>query len=60
MRHHFFTAAILIAALACYSVGLAGGGFFLLFLGGGLELWFWMRAMRSPKRLPGINPSVKI
>lgn len=43
MKHHLFTAAILIAALALYGVGLVGGA--LLFFAGGaaLELCFWAR-----------------
>lgn len=60
MRHPVFTAAILIAALGCYSVGLAKGGIVLLLLGGGLELWFWARALRSLKRPPSPAPHGKV
>jgi hypothetical protein len=60
MRHHGFTAAILLAALGFYSAGMAGGGVLLLLFGGGLELWFWVRAMRSFKRSSSISPDGKV
>lgn len=43
MKHHLFTAAILIAAVVVYSIGLVSGAL-LLFTGGAVfELWFWVR-----------------
>lgn len=45
MKHHLFTAAILIAALVLYSIGLVSGAL-LLFAGGAVfELWFWARIL---------------
>jgi|GEM_PF-701300 len=43
MKHCLFTAAILIAALVLYSIGLVSGAV-LLFVGGAVfEFWFWVR-----------------
>lgn len=44
MKRHLVTAAILLAALVFYGLGLARGGLALLVLGAALELWFWVRA----------------
>ena len=60
MRHHVFTVAILLAALGFYAAGMSGGGMALLLLGGGLELWFWVRAMRSLKSSSSISPDGKV
>ena len=60
MRHHVFTVAILLAALGFYAAGMSGGGMVLLLLGGGLELWFWVRAMRSLKPSSSISPTGKV
>ncbi len=60
MRHHLFTVALLLAALGFYAAGMSGGGMVLLLLGGGLELWFWVRAMRSCKRSPSISADGKV
>ncbi len=43
MKHHLFTAAILIAALVLYSIGLVSGALLLFGGGAALELWFWAR-----------------
>lgn len=43
MKHHLATAALLIAALVCYGLGLESGGHALIWLGAGMELWFWAR-----------------
>lgn len=56
MRHYLFTAAILIAAVAVYSIGLVSGAL-LLFAGGAVfELWFWVRILG---RRSGPNHSSK-
>ena len=60
MRHHVFTVALLLAALGFYAAGMSGGGMALLLLGGGLELWFWVRAMRLLKRSPSICRAGKV
>jgi hypothetical protein len=44
MSRSFITAALLLAALACYAIGLSSGAVALLFAGGILELCFWARA----------------
>jgi hypothetical protein len=46
MTRHLITAAILLAAVAMYALGMSGGGFALLLAGGAFELWFWIRAFR--------------
>ena len=60
MRHHVFTVALLLAALGFYAAGMSGGGMALLFAGGGLELWFWVRAMRSIKPSSSISRAGKV
>ncbi len=44
MKHRLVTAALLLAALACYGIGLDSGATALLALGGIFELAFWARA----------------
>lgn len=57
MKHHLFTAAILIAAIVLYSIGLVSGAL-LLFAGGAvLEFWFWARIL-ARRRGPG-GPSTR-
>jgi hypothetical protein len=46
MKRHLLTAAILIAALSLYGVGMTGGGAVLFVLGAACELWFWVRVRR--------------
>lgn len=50
MKHHFITAAILLAALVFYGLGLVGLGLVAFISGGICELWFWLRLIsrRSP------------
>lgn len=52
MKHHLFTVAILVAALALYSFGLVSGALVLFAVGGVCELWFWARILGRNKR-PG-------
>ncbi|MEO6277663.1 hypothetical protein [Roseateles sp.] len=44
MSHGLITAAILLAALASYALGMSSGALGLLVAGGVLELCFWARA----------------
>lgn len=53
MSYHWVTAAIILAALGCYALGFALGGTVLLVVGGVLELWFWVRLLRGPRRADG-------
>ncbi len=46
MKHHLLTAALLLAALVLYGVGISGGGSLLLAAGATCELWFWVRVIR--------------
>jgi hypothetical protein len=56
MKHQLFTAAILIAAVVAYSIGLVSGAL-LLFAGGAVfEFWFWLRILG---RRSGPNHSSK-
>jgi hypothetical protein len=43
MKHHLFTAAILIAALVLYGSGVTSGASALFAAGAACELWFWVR-----------------
>jgi hypothetical protein len=43
MKHHLFTAAILIAALVLYGAGMTSGASVLFAAGAACELWFWVR-----------------
>ena len=46
MKHHLITAAILLAAVALYAVGLTGGTVLAFVAGASFELWFWVRMFR--------------
>jgi hypothetical protein len=62
MKHYLFTAAILIAALVLYSIGLASGALSLFAGGAALELWFWARILtrrRGPNH-PSKRPHEKL
>jgi membrane protein implicated in regulation of membrane protease activity len=50
MKHHLVTAAILIAALALYSLGMVSGALVLFAVGGACELWFWVRILGRNER----------
>lgn len=45
MTRPLFTAALLVAALVLYALGLDGGGTALLIAGAACELWFWVRVV---------------
>ena len=47
MKYHLFTASLLAAAVLLYGAGAGGGGSLVLAIGGALELWFWVRALRG-------------
>jgi membrane protein implicated in regulation of membrane protease activity len=49
MKRHLFTVAILVAALALYSIGLVSGAMLLFAAGAACELWFWVRALGRRK-----------
>lgn len=56
MKHHLINAAILLAAVALYGVGLTGGAVLAFVAGASLELWFWVRIFRRgapTRRRPG-------
>ena len=55
MKQHLLTAALLLAALVFYSVGVSSGGSLLLAAGAACELWFWVRVLRRG-RSSAINP----
>ncbi len=59
MTYHLVTAAILLAALALYAVGMGGGGSLLLLVGLVLELWFWARALGGSKRADTVSLQAK-
>jgi hypothetical protein len=45
-KHRLVTVLFLIAALACYAVGLALPATAMLIIGAGFELTFWVRLLR--------------
>jgi len=47
MKRHLLTVLILVAAVCSSVVGLKNSAFMFIVLGGALELWFWVRALRS-------------
>ena len=49
MKHRLLTLFILVGAVALYALGMSQGASALLFIGGGLELWFWVRVMRKAR-----------
>ena len=54
MKRHILTVVVLLAALACYAVGLDRGGAVFVAIGCGLEVWFWARVLNSAR--PAANP----
>ena len=48
MNRHLLTVLILILALVFYAFGLANGALGTVIVGGALEMWFWVRALRKP------------
>jgi hypothetical protein len=46
MNYHFITVVILLVALACYTLGYSNLGGIAFVIGGGFELWFWVRIFR--------------
>ena len=50
MKRHLVTAVVLLLALACYAVGLAGPGLALFFVGAALEIAIWLRTVQAPRR----------
>ncbi len=55
MKYHLISAAILVAALGLYALGLGRGTLALLIAGGALELWFWIRVIRTSNARSGTN-----
>lgn len=53
MRHWLLTIIILLLAILCYFVGAIHLGTGFIMAGVALELWFWWRLLRSPKK--GVN-----
>lgn len=49
MTRHVVTACILLAALGCYAVGFDGSALSMVVLGATLELWFWVRTLRTTR-----------
>ena len=49
MKRHLCTIAILVAALALYSIGMVSGAVLLFVVGGACELWFWVRVVGRGK-----------
>ena len=47
MQHYTITILILLAALACYSLGFGLGAYVLFAAGAVFELWFWVRLIRG-------------
>lgn len=47
MNYHLLSALVLVAALALYAAGFAGGGILALVLAVVLEVWFWIRVIRG-------------
>jgi hypothetical protein len=43
MKHHLFTAAIVIAALVLYGSAMTSGASMLFAASAACELWFWVR-----------------
>lgn len=52
MKYHLLTAAILLAALGLYALGMTSGGLVAFLMGAALELWFWVRVIKR-SRLAG-------
>lgn len=50
MKHHVWTGAFLISALAFYAAGMGGGGTLLLVLGLACECGFWIRLLQARRR----------
>lgn len=46
MKRHLLTVALLIGALALYSIGMTTGGTAFFVAGAMCELWFWSRMFR--------------
>ena len=60
MKHHLLTVAILLAAVMLYVMGMGERGSLLLLVGAVLELWFWVRAIRSSRlATPSVAPPAK-
>jgi len=47
MKRHLLTVLILVAAVCSSVVGFKNSAFMFIVLGGAMELWFWVRALRS-------------
>jgi len=54
MKHVILTVLLLLAAMGCYIAGYELNAFALLAAGGALELWFWVRALRSGSKPPAV------
>jgi len=47
MKYHLITAALLLVALAFYTLGYSTLGGVAFVVGGVFELWFWVRLFRG-------------
>jgi len=47
MKYHLITAALLLVALAFYTLGYSTLGGAAFVIGGAFELWFWVRIFRG-------------
>jgi hypothetical protein len=48
MNRHLLTVMILLLALVFYAIGFETGVLGAVIVGGALEMWFWVRALRKP------------
>ncbi len=59
MKYHVVTVALLLLALALYSVGMRSGGVVAFLAGAACELWFWVRVIRGKGEAPPGATSVE-
>jgi hypothetical protein len=59
MKYHVVTVALLLAALALYSVGMQSGGSVVFLIGVAFELWFWVRVIRGRREASPTASSIE-